>query len=87
MSDQKEQIIMMDDQEIKVADLDPDQQRLYVQIVDLKNKQSRHQLEFEQLQEALNNFESRLVTSLKEEEKEDEKADEKADEEESDNSE
>jgi len=83
MSDQKEQIIMMDDQEIKVADLDPDQQRLYVQIVDLKNKQSRHQLEFEQLQEALNNFESRLVTSLKEEEKEDEKADE----EESDNSE
>lgn len=83
MSDQKEQIIMMDDQEIKVADLDPDQQRLYVQIVDLKNKQSRHQLEFEQLQEALNNFESRLVTSLKEEEKEDKKADE----EESDNSE
>lgn len=83
MSDQKEQIIMMDDQEIKVADLDPDQQRLYVQIVDLKNKQSRHQLEFEQLQEALKNFESRLVTSLKEEEKEDEKADE----EESDNSE
>ncbi len=83
MSDQKEQIIMMDDQEIKVADLDPDQQRLYVQIVDLKNKQSRHQLEFEQLQEALNNFESRLVTSLKEEEKEEEKADE----EESDNSE
>lgn len=83
MSDQKEQIIMMDDQEIKVADLDPDQQRLYVQIVDLKNKQSRHQLEFEQLQEALNNFESRLVASLKEEEKEDEKADE----EESDNSE
>ena len=83
MSDQKEQIIMMDDQEIKVADLDPDQQRLYVQIVDLKNKQSRHQLEFDQLQEALNNFESRLVTSLKEEEKEDEKADE----EESDNSE
>lgn len=83
MSDQKEQIIMMDDQEIKVADLDPDQQRLYVQIVDLKNKQSRHQLEFEQLQEALNNFESRLVTSLKEDKKEDEKADE----EESDNSE
>jgi hypothetical protein len=83
MSDQKEQIIMMDDQEIKVADLDPDQQRLYVQIVDLKNKQSRHQLEFEQLQEALNNFESRLVTSLKEEEKEEEKEDE----EESDNSE
>lgn len=82
MSDQKEQIIMMDDQEIKVADLDPDQQRLYVQIVDLKNKQSRHQLEFEQLQEALNNFESRLVSSLKEE-----KEDEKADEEESDNSE
>ncbi|BCV06822.1 MAG: hypothetical protein CM15mV144_160 [Caudoviricetes sp.] len=56
MSDQKEQIIMMDDQEIKVADLDPDQQRLYVQIVDLKKQTVRHQLEFEQLQGSFKQF-------------------------------
>ena len=62
----KEPIVKIDDEEIKVADLTPQQQYLHSQIRDLLNQESRIQFQLDQVKASKSVFERAFIDSTKE---------------------
>tara|TARA_R100000655_G_scaffold1945_3_gene7309 strand:+ start:28 stop:282 length:255 start_codon:yes stop_codon:yes gene_type:complete len=64
--DKQEPVVMLDDKEMKVSDLTPQQKYLHSQILDLTNKQKRIQFELDQVQASKSVFEKAFIDSAKE---------------------
>ena len=64
----KDNVVFLDDKELKVKDFDDQQKYFYQQIVDLKNKQTRIQFELDQVNASLSVFQNAFTESFKEEE-------------------
>ena len=62
----QEPVISLNDKEMKVSDLTPEQQYLHSQILDLTNKQKRIQFELDQVNASLSVFQNTFVESTKE---------------------
>ena len=62
----QEPVITLNDKEMKVSDLTPQQQYLHSQILDLRNKQKRIQFELDQVNASLSVFQNTFVESTKE---------------------
>ena len=62
----QEPVVMIDDKELKVADLTQEQQYLHTQIVDLKNQKARLQFQIDQVNASLSVFETKFIQSAKE---------------------
>ena len=62
----KEPIVKIGDEEIKVADLTPQQQYLHSQILDLLNQESRIQFQLDQVKASKGVFERAFIDSTKE---------------------
>jgi len=62
----QEPIVTLDDKEMKVSDLTPQQQYLHSQILDLTNKQKRIQFELDQVNASLSVFQNTFIESAKE---------------------
>tara|TARA_R100000988_G_scaffold89430_1_gene52867 strand:+ start:93 stop:341 length:249 start_codon:yes stop_codon:yes gene_type:complete len=62
----KEPIVMLDDKEMKVADLTPQQQYYHSQILDLRNQESRIQFQLDQVTASKSVFEKAFIDSTKE---------------------
>ena len=62
----KEPIVKIGDEEIKVADLTPQQQYLHSQILDLLNQESRIQFQLDQVKASKSVFERAFIDSTKE---------------------
>ena len=62
----QEPVITLNDKEMKVSDLTPQQQYLHSQILDLRNKQKRIQFELDQVNASLSVFQNTFVESPKE---------------------
>ena len=64
----KDNVVFLDDKELKVKDFNDQQKYFYLQIVDLKNKQTRIQFELDQVNASLSVFQNAFTESFKEEE-------------------
>ena len=64
--DKQEPVVMLDDKEMKVSDLTPQQKYLHSQILDLTNKQKRIQFELDQVNASLSVFQNTFIDSAKE---------------------
>ena len=62
----KEPIVILDDKEMKVSDLTPQQQYLHSQILDLANQQSRIEFQLDQVKASKSVFEKAFIDSTKE---------------------
>ena len=62
----QEPVITLNDKEMKVSDLTPQQQYLHSQILDLTNKQKRIQFELDQVNASLSVFQNTFIESAKE---------------------
>ena len=62
----QEPIVMINDKEMKVSDLTPQQQYLHSQILDLSNQESRIQFQLDQIKASKSVFEKAFVDSTKE---------------------
>ena len=62
----KEPVVMLDDEEMKVSDLTPQQQYLHSQILDLRNQEARIQFQLDQVKASKSVFEKAFVDSTKE---------------------
>ena len=62
----QEPIVMLNDKEMKVSDLTPQQQYLHSQILDLSNQESRIQFQLDQVKASKSVFEKAFVDSTKE---------------------
>ena len=62
----KEPVVKIGDEEIKVADLTPQQQYLHSQIRDLLNQESRIQFQLDQVKASKSVFERAFIDSTKE---------------------
>tara|TARA_R100000664_G_scaffold23596_1_gene33203 strand:- start:531 stop:785 length:255 start_codon:yes stop_codon:yes gene_type:complete len=62
----QEPVITLNDKEMKVSDLTPQQQYLHSQILDLTNKQKRIQFELDQVNASLSVFQNTFIESTKE---------------------
>jgi len=62
----KEPVVMLDDKEMKVSDLTPQQQYLHSQILDLSNQEARIQFQLDQIKASKSVFEKAFVDSTKE---------------------
>ena len=62
----EEPVVKIGDEEIKVADLTPQQQYLHSQILDLLNQESRIQFQLDQVKASKSVFEKAFVDSTKE---------------------
>ena len=62
----EEPIVKIGDEEIKVADLTPQQQYLHSQILDLLNQESRIQFQLDQVKASKSVFERAFIDSTKE---------------------
>ena len=62
----KEPIVKIGDEEIKVADLTPQQQYLHSQILDLLSQESRIQFQLDQVKASKSVFERAFINSTKE---------------------
>ena len=62
----KEPVVKIGDEEIKVADLTPQQQYLHSQILDLLNQESRIQFQLDQVKASKSVFERAFIDSTKE---------------------
>ena len=65
----KDNVVFLDDKELKVKDFNDQQKYFYQQIVDLKNKQTRIQFELDQVNASLSVFQNAFTESFKEEPK------------------
>jgi len=63
----EEATVTLDGQELEVKDFSDQQKYLYNQMVDLKNKQGRLNLELDQINASLSVFENAFKESFKEE--------------------
>ncbi len=59
-------VVMLDDKEMKIADLTPQQQYLHSQILDLANQQSRIEFQLDQVKASKSVFEKAFIDSTKE---------------------
>jgi hypothetical protein len=67
MSNQnQEPIVMLNDKEMKVSDLTPQQQYLHSQLLDLTNQESRIKFQLDQVQASKSVFEKAFIDSAKE---------------------
>ena len=62
----QEPIVMLNDKEMKVSDLTPQQQYLHSQILDLSNQEARIQFQLDQVKASKSVFEKAFVESTKE---------------------
>ncbi len=62
----KEPVVMLDDKELKISDLTPQQQYFHSQILDLRNQKSRIQFQLDQVDASLSVFEKAFIDSTKE---------------------
>lgn len=65
-----ENVVMINDKEVKVSDLTEDQQYFYQQCLDLKNKQMKLKFDIDQVNASFTVFENALTKSYEEQEKE-----------------
>ena len=72
MAEAKENVVLIDDKEVKVSELTNEQLYFTQQINDLKNKQARIQFELDQVNASLSVFQNAFTESFKEEPKESE---------------
>ena len=61
----KENVIFIDDKEVKVSDLTEQQQYLHQQLLDLKNKQMKLKFDIDQVNASYTVFENALTQSYK----------------------
>ena len=64
--EKQEHIVMLNDKEMKVSDLTPQQQYLHSQILDLLNQESRIQFQLDQVKASKSVFERAFIDSTKE---------------------
>ena len=62
----QEPVVMLDDKEMKIADLTPQQQYLHSQILDLSNKKRQTEFQLDQINASLSVFNNAFVDSTKE---------------------
>jgi len=62
----EESVVMLDDKEMKVSDLTPQQKYLHSQILDLTNQEARIKFQLDQVQASKSVFEKAFVDSAKE---------------------
>ena len=62
----KEPIVILDDKEMKVSDLTPQQQYLHRQILDLNNKKQQTEFQLDQINASLSVFNNAFINSTKE---------------------
>ena len=61
-----EPVVMLDDKEMKVSDLTPQQKYLHSQILDLNNQEARIKFQLDQVQASKSVFEKAFIDSAKE---------------------
>ena len=67
MTKQKQEpMVMLDDKEMKVSDLTPQQQYLHSQILDLNNQEARLKFQLDQINASLSVFNNAFINSTKE---------------------
>tara|TARA_Y100001973_G_scaffold77934_1_gene114300 strand:+ start:892 stop:1140 length:249 start_codon:yes stop_codon:yes gene_type:complete len=66
VKDNQEPVVMLDDKEMKVSDLTPQQKYLHSQILDLNNQEARLKFQLDQVQASKSVFEKAFVDSAKE---------------------
>tara|TARA_Y100000114_G_scaffold126922_1_gene123436 strand:- start:732 stop:980 length:249 start_codon:yes stop_codon:yes gene_type:complete len=62
----QEPVVMLDDKEMKVSDLTPQQKYLHSQILDLNNQEARIKFQLDQVQASKSVFEKAFIDSAKE---------------------
>ena len=65
MAEVKENVVFLDNKEIKVADLSEEQKYFHSQIVDLRNQKARLTFQLDQLMPSLNFYEDAFIKSTK----------------------
>ena len=63
---QQENVVFLDDKEIKVADLSDEQKYYHSQIIDLRNQKARISFQLDQVNASLKVFEDAFVKSTQE---------------------
>ena len=63
---QQENVVFLDDKEIKVADLSEEQKYFHSQIIDLRNQKARLAFQMDQVMPSLKFFEEAFVKSTQE---------------------
>mgnify|MGYP003148570037 FL=1 len=66
MAEAKENVVFLDDKEIKVADLSDEQKYYHSQVVDLRNQKARISFQLDQINASLKVFEDAFIKSTKE---------------------
>jgi len=66
VKDNQEPVVMLDDKEMKVSDLTPQQKYLHSQILDLNNQEARLKFQLDQVQASKSVFEKAFIDSAKE---------------------
>ena len=66
MAEAKENVVFLDDKEIKVADLTDEQKYYHSQVVDLRNQKARISFQLDQINASLKVFEDAFIKSTKE---------------------
>ena len=66
MAEAKENVVFLDDKEIKVADLSDEQKYYHSQVVDLRNQKARLTFQLDQVNASLKVFEDAFVKSTQE---------------------
>ena len=59
-------VVMLDDKEMKIADLTPQQQYFHRQILDLNNKKQQTEFQLDQINASLSVFNDAFIKSTKE---------------------
>jgi len=62
----QEPVVVLDDKEMKVSDLTPQQQYLHRQILDLNNKKQQTEFQLDQINASLSVFNNAFINSTKE---------------------
>ena len=62
----QESVVMLDNKEMKVSDLTPQQQYLHSQLLDLTNQEARIKFQLDQVQASKSVFEKAFIDSAKE---------------------
>jgi hypothetical protein len=62
----QEPVVMLDDKEMKVSDLTPQQQYFHRQILDLNNKKQQTEFQLDQINASLSVFNDAFIKSTKE---------------------
>ena len=66
MAEAKENVVFLEDKEIKVADLSDEQKYYHSQVVDLRNQKARISFQLDQINVSLKVFEDAFIKSTKE---------------------